>query len=45
MPLKDKQDQLGEKGGGKLCIALQEGVIRTSRTKRVIAHSWVDGRR
>lgn len=31
--------------GGKLCIALQEGVIRTSRTERVEAHSWLAGRR
>lgn len=27
--------------GGDLCVALQEGIIRMSRTERVEAHSWL----
>lgn len=49
VPLKDKQDRLGEKGlggwEGNYGTALHEGVIRISRTERVEARSWLAGRR
>lgn len=49
VPLKDKQDRLGEKGlggwEGNYGTALHEGVIRMSRTERVEARSWLAGRR